>query len=167
MLVMLVALFKALQAEQQRRSMLHESSPSSDYLSWQARLTALKRPTTKRQLDKFFEQTLLPILRQVCETMDQQGWDVSLQQSDSQDSVELRVEFNDSIQPPFIYGVTKRSADEPSEMVYFAEVYLNSGPQAIDLYAWTKTAIADDVIKHFEAYLAFQQQTNLNLPWHS
>ena len=177
-IVMLIAcwgLYKALKLETIRNESLkhHMNAGRHGKISgtWKVRLNRIIEFPKVEETKRFINEDVLSAMEAVKEELNKYSWDVSVSNDKANAISVLRVEH--SLDFDFIYEVRTRNYDTPSyaypesvnptkeqKKYARAEVYLQDGNKAYDIYGYDEDAIIIDIIDQFEKHRHFLHNTS-------
>ena len=177
-IVMLIAcwgLYKALSLETIRNESLqhHMNAGRHGKISgtWKARLGRIIEFPKVEETKRFINEDVLSAMNLVKDELTKYSWNVEIL-NDKQNAISIiRVEHSDDFD--FIYEVRARNYDTPSyaypesvnptkeqKKYARAEVYLQDGNKAYDIYGYDEDVIATDIIDQFEKHRHFLHNTS-------
>ncbi|WP_218310558.1 BCCT family transporter [Alteromonas antoniana] len=168
LLIALVGLLKALRVEGYKRESLQVlagAPPHSDTdKNWKERLENITSFPDKNVVSRFMNRIVEPALEEVGKEFRSQEFEVDISKEDK--LITLTVSMGTD--PDFIYSVymTKtaqpeyvaheESVDDDANQTYYrAEVHLSEGGQNYDIMGWSKLAVINDVIDHYQKHQHF------------
>ncbi|MCD6260084.1 MAG: BCCT family transporter [Helicobacteraceae bacterium] len=175
--IMLIAtwgLYRALHLESQRYESLqhHMNAGRHGKISgtWQARLSRLVEFPTFDQAKKFIDEDVLQAMQVVKDELNTHYWNVEIVHDEEGSFATFRAEHSGDMD--FIYQVRIRRYDTPTfafpesinplkqqKKYARAEVYLNDGSKAYDIFGYEVDVIATDIIDQFEKHRHFLHTT--------
>jgi choline/glycine/proline betaine transport protein len=176
-IVMLIAtwgLYRALHLESQRYESLqhHMNAGRHGKISgtWQARLSRLVEFPTFEQAKKFIDEDVVQAMQVVKDELNTHYWNVDIVHEKELSFATFRAEHSGDMD--FIYQVRIRRYDTPTfafpesinplkqqKKYARAEVHLNDGSKAYDIYGYEVDVIATDIIDQFEKHRHFLHTT--------
>lgn len=174
MLIAVWGLYRALHLESQRYESLqhHMNAGRHGKISgtWQARLSRLVEFPTFDQAKKFIDDDVVKAMEIVKDELSRHHWNVDVIHNQKDSFATLRAEHSGDMD--FIYEVRIRRYDTPAfafpESVNLlkqqqkyarAEVYLNDGSKAYDIYGYDVDVVATDIVDQFEKHRHFLHTT--------
>ena len=177
-IVMLVAswgLYKALKLETIRNESLkiHMNAGRHGKISgtWKVRLNRIIEFPKVIETKRFINEDVYNAMQTVKEELGNYSWNVEILNDNANAISVLRVEHSDDFD--FIYEVRARNYDTPSyaypesvnpnkeqKKYARAEVYLQDGNKAYDIYGYDEDAIIIDIIDQFEKHRHFLHNTS-------
>src|SRR5690606_12628280 len=168
MVVICWGLLKALRLEGAKRSSLRgarvdPSGPRSG--NWQQRLAGMLHNPGRKEVLEHLRDTVAPALAAVAAELQRQGLEARVQDSeDGRVWVEVghgeEIDFYYSVRPrpyePPAFAMSDTRASRAEALKYYrAEVHLREGGQDYDIMGWTREAVINDVIDHYQRHLHF------------
>jgi choline/glycine/proline betaine transport protein len=173
-IVLLIAtygLIKALRVDIAKRDSLQTnisagSSGNSDG-SWKGRLHNIVDYPSRSAVKRYIETVATPAVKEVAEELRAQDLEVDIESDLESDRVRLIVRHGEEID--FIYEVRSHSHLRPefnqievpteemdeSAHYYRAEIHLREGGQDYDVMGWSKVAIINNIIDHYNKHMHF------------
>lgn len=168
LLIALLGLLKALRVEGYKRESLQVlagSPPHSDTdKNWKERLENITSFPDKNVVSRFMNKIVEPALVEVGKEFKSQEFEIDISKEDK--LITLTVSMGTD--PDFIYSVymTKTAQpeyvaheetvdDDANQTYYRAEVHLSEGGQNYDIMGWSKLAVINDVIDHYQKHQHF------------
>ncbi|MFT7005347.1 MAG: choline/glycine/proline betaine transport protein [Sulfurimonas sp.] len=170
MLIAVWGLSRALHLESTRYESLqhHMNAGRHGKISgtWQARLSRIVQYPSIEETKRFINVDVIDAMQIVNEELDTHSWDVSITNDSEKGISVFNVEHSGDMD--FIYEVHTKNYDtpeyafpdsvnpkrEPKEYAR-AEVYLQDGNKAYDIYGYDEEVIATDIIDQFEKHRHF------------
>ncbi len=179
MLIAAVGLWRALKIEGHRESSLQghmTSSPQLNTAQWKHRLAAIVDFPDREKVSSFIENTVMSSMRKIEAELQSRGWDVSVDfyseicRAHLQVNRENHAEFYYDIrltehEMPEFHNVDSKQDPEVTEFYYRAEVYMDRGGRAYDIFGYKENDIIKDILDQFEKYLHFLDISPGKLPW--
>ncbi|MDX1549314.1 MAG: choline BCCT transporter BetT [Lysobacter spongiicola] len=168
MVVICWGLLKALRLEGAKRSSLRgarvdPSGPRSG--NWQQRLAGMLHNPGRKEVLEHLRDTVAPALAAVAAELQRQGLEARVQDSDDgRVWVEVghgeEIDFYYSVRPrpyePPAFAMSDTRASRAEALKYYrAEVHLREGGQDYDIMGWTREAVINDVLDHYQRHLHF------------
>ncbi|WP_040405596.1 choline BCCT transporter BetT [Ectothiorhodospira sp. PHS-1] len=161
-------LLRALRIDTMKRiSLQARVSPIGPHspLSWQSRLRAIVHQPRRNEVLRYIQEAVKPALEAVAEELRKQNRDAH---TGVGEDGRCWVEVRHGEEIDFFYSVRPRAYEPPSFVMrdtrsqraealkYFhAEVHLSEGGQDYDVMGWSKDAIINDVLEHYERHMHF------------
>lgn len=169
LLISLVGLFKAMNVEASKQMSMNVASMLSPHLTysqdWKKHLAAVIASPTKREVQKYIEETVKTAMLEVKQEMQQHHVAVEIVQEEN--AIRLQVDHGD--RPSFVYAVknkprayvelTSEEANE-QEKYFRAEVYLLEGGQDYDIMRWPKESVLNDIVEQYQRHVHFLHLLN-------
>ncbi|MCP1676390.1 hypothetical protein J2T57_003551 [Natronocella acetinitrilica] len=162
----------SLQAHMQRG---HQGTKSGMGL-WKQRLSSLVGFPAQDKVWGFIRETVHPALREVERELKRRDWPAEVVTDDENGRAYLSVVKENQLE--FVYDVRLRQytkpdyaypersrGDQDAEHYYRAEVFLQKGGQAYDIYGFDQQDIINDILDQFEKYMNFLENSPGILPW--
>ncbi|MCG5499226.1 BCCT family transporter [Ectothiorhodospira lacustris] len=134
-------------------------------LSWQSRLRAIVHQPRRNEVMRYIQEAVKPALEAVAEELRKQNRDAHTGVGeDGRCWVEVRhgeeIDFFYSVRPrayePPTFVMRDTRSQRAEALKYFhAEVHLSEGGQDYDVMGWSKDAIINDVLEHYERHMHF------------
>ncbi|NYT57946.1 choline BCCT transporter BetT [Alcaligenaceae bacterium] len=159
-------LFKALKLDATKRRIRYQTvtraQPVSTGQTWQRRLRNIVLMPKRDDVLRFIEKIAQPAMHAVAQELQQQGYDVRVNEDSDTNVVSLEVlhhgEYLD-----FSYAVwpleqvrpvlTPDDINDQEERRYFrAEVFLREGGQDYDIMGWSSEAVIGDILDQYERH---------------
>lgn len=176
--VMLIAcwgMYKALSLESIRNESLqhHMNAGRHGKISgtWQARLSRIIEFPKVEETKRFINEDVISAMNLVKEELSKYSWNVEVSNDKLNAISIIRVEHSDDFD--FIYEVRAKNYDTPSyaypesvnptkaqKKYARAEVFLQDGNKAYDIYGYDEDVIATDIIDQFEKHRHFLNNTS-------
>lgn len=176
--VMLIAcwgMYKALSLESIRNESLqhHMNAGRHGKISgtWQARLSRIIEFPKVEETKRFINEDVINAMNLVKEELSKYSWNVEVSNDKLNAISIIRVEHSDDFD--FIYEVRAKNYDTPSyaypesvnptkmqKKYARAEVFLQDGNKAYDIYGYDEDVIATDIIDQFEKHRHFLNNTS-------
>ncbi len=177
-IIMLIAcwgLYKALKLESIRYESLqhHMNAGRHGKISgtWQSRLSRIIEFPKVDETKRFINENVFNAMNIVKDELSSYSWNVDVSNDKIAGVSVIRVEHSDDFD--FIYEVRSRNYDTPSyaypesvnptkeqKKYARAEVYLQDGNKAYDIYGYDEDVIATDIIDQFEKHRHFLHNTS-------
>lgn len=169
LLIALTGLLKALRVEGYKRESLQVIAgqpPHADSdKNWKERLENITSFPDQQVVARFMAKIVKPALQEVGKEFESQGFGVDIKEDDHIQTLTVTMGSD----PDFIYSVylTKtaqpefvtpgnESVDADDKHTYYrAEVHLSEGGQNYDIMGWSKMAVINDVIDHYQKHQHF------------
>ncbi|SEP96547.1 choline/glycine/proline betaine transport protein [Ectothiorhodospira magna] len=162
-------LLRALRIDTMKRISLREArvSPIGPHspLTWQSRLRAIVHQPRRNEVLRYIQEAVKPALEAVAEELRKQNLDA---QTGLGEDGRCWVEVRHGDEIDFFYSVRPRAYEPPTFVMrdtraqraealkyYHAEVHLSEGGQDYDVMGWSKDAIINDVLEHYERHMHF------------
>jgi len=162
----------SLQAHMQRAP----ATSASGNRSWKRRLGRLVNYPSRAEVESFVHDFACPAMQQVQKELQGQQWPANLLIDESSGLARLevlkpgRVEFLYEVRirqyakPDFAYPERSHSTSD-IDYYYRAEVFLQRGGRAYDIFGYSQQDIIGDILDQFEKYLHFLHESPGILPW--
>lgn len=169
LLVAMWGLVKALRVEKIKQESLQMSATqlaSGDLTqSWKQRLDNIASFPNRNTVSQFLTKVVSPALHDVAEEFEQRSFETQIEKSNKW----IRLTVSQGNEPDFIYAVYLTSSAQPEilpteqetvdthdeQKYYRAEVHLSEGGQDYDIMGWSKVAVINDVIDHYQKHQHF------------
>ena len=135
--------------------------------NWRARLQALVRQPTMREVCQFIETQVRPALEEVAQELRTQGLDARVETGEDG---RVWVEVGHGEEMDFFYSIRPQAYEPPSFILadprrrvpaadqhYRAEVHLREGGQGYDVMGWRREALIHDVLDQYQRHMHFLQ----------
>lgn len=177
-IIMLIAcwgMYKALQLESIRYNSLqhHMNAGRHGEISgtWQNRLTRIIEFPLPSETKRFINEDVISAMKEVEEELEKHAWNVEVSSDSENGNSILTVEHDGDLD--FIYEVRFRRYDMPTyafpssinpnneqKKYARAEVHLQDGNKAYDIYGYENDVVANDIIDQFEKHRHFLHNTS-------
>ncbi|WP_421131618.1 BCCT family transporter [Alteromonas sp. A079] len=169
LLIAIMGLLKALRIEAVKRESLQVmggTPPHSDMdTNWRERLENIVTFPDEHVVNRYVQKVVNAAFVDVSKAFETQGFSVSIEQKDNASLLTVTM-GND---PNFVYSVYPTKSEQPEfaasdtqtvdenkkSTYYRAEVHLSEGGQNYDIMGWSKIAVINDVIDHFQKHQHF------------
>lgn len=169
LLIAIMGLLKALRIEAVKRESLQVmggNPPHSDMdTNWRERLENIVTFPNEQVVNRYVQKIVNAAFVDVSKAFENQGFSASVEQSEH--ALLLKVTMGSD--PDFIYSVYPTKSEQPEfassdtqtvdenkkSTYYRAEVHLSEGGQNYDIMGWSKIAVINDVIDHFQKHQHF------------
>lgn len=169
LLIAIMGLLKALRIEAVKRESLQVmggNPPHSDMdTNWRERLENIVTFPDEHVVNRYVQKVVNAAFVDVSKAFETQGFSVSIEQKDNASLLTVTM-GND---PNFVYSVYPTKSEQPEfaasdtqtvdenkkSTYYRAEVHLSEGGQNYDIMGWSKIAVINDVIDHFQKHQHF------------
>ncbi|MCG5513241.1 BCCT family transporter [Ectothiorhodospira shaposhnikovii] len=162
-------LLRALRIDTMKRISLREArvAPIGPHapVSWQHRLRTIVHQPRRNEVLRYIQEAVKPALEAVAEELRKQNLDAHTGVGeDGRCWVEVRhgeeIDFFYSVRPrayePPTFVMRDTRSQRAEALKYFhAEVHLSEGGQDYDVMGWSKDAIINDVLEHYERHMHF------------
>jgi choline/glycine/proline betaine transport protein len=139
--------------------------------TWQARLSRLIEFPSIDETKRYIREDVVKAMLLVEKELEDHHWEVDITHDDTKGVASLRVEHSGDMD--FIYEVRIQKGDTPTfafpdsvnpsraqKKYGRAEVYLQDGNKAYDIYGYDEDVIATDIIDQFEKHRHFLHNTS-------
>lgn len=183
MLALCYGLWRGLQADVAHST--QDLSPATNFWSgqhWRKRLEQIVHQSTREDVQRFMQTTVLQAMRDVAGELSQRGVAASVHENDLDEGV-LRLTIPDPTLRDFVYGVKAvhrpvpvflvREAAQSSETeeVYVPMTFFADGRLGYDIQYLRREEIIVDILRHYERHRAVLADTRAQLlnraPGHS
>lgn len=159
-------LFKALKLDATKRRIRYQTvtraQPVSTGQTWQRRLRNIVLMPKRDDVLRFIEKIAQPAMHAVAQELQQQGYDVRVNEDSDTNAVSLEV-LHHGQYLDFSYAVwpleqvrpvlTPDDINDQEERRYFrAEVFLREGGQDYDIMGWSSEAVIGDILDQYERH---------------
>jgi len=169
LLIAIMGLLKALRIEAVKRESLQVmggNPPHSDMdTNWRERLENIVTFPDEHVVNRYVQKVVNAAFVDVSKAFETQGFSVSIEQKDNASLLTVTM-GND---PNFVYSVYPTKSEQPEfaasdtqtvdenrkSTYYRAEVHLSEGGQNYDIMGWSKIAVINDIIDHFQKHQHF------------
>lgn len=174
MLIALWGLFRALRLESSRYESLQHHMNAGRHGeiggTWQARLSRIVKYPEIKEIERFIAEDVLRAMELVKAELSLYGWGVDILLDQKEGIVVFRAEHSGNMD--FVYEVRTRrydipeyafpsrgGSDEEQSEYARAEVHLQDGNRAYDIYGYDEEVITTDIIDQFEKHRHFLHAT--------